>query len=455
MKRNKIFARLFAAALCLICMGAFSGCGNNENKGTENAEITFSANEIVLVAGHAEYGSASLPVTATANGKDVSSSVTFTSADTAVATVENGVVTAAGAGFTEITAKYGNAEKTISVSVLRENAALDVTDKTQLNWYGRIFSENGAMCFYNTATGFETSFIGTRLSASLTVNLNSSIAGLGALRVYVDGVSSDTRILKFDASQGSFSGTCELVKDLPMGIHTVKVIKMTEQGCMRASLGGLTTDGTFLSPKKTPDLRLEFYGDSITGGYGNLGEKSGYQWDEDSTYTYATLATEALGAQASMLSYSGIPACLPVSHSHLKMVDAFDKVYLDAPDTMPKYDFSEYPADVVVINLGTNDTNSPALDFEGNMYEGYKRLLQRIHAARPQAAIVCVYGMMGVNKYIDKEIAQAVDELDATGEYKILYQTIRTTTSGVAGHPDREGHETAAAELAELIRRVL
>ena len=48
-------------------------------------------------------------------------------------------------------------------------------------------------------------------------------------------------------------------------------------------------------------------------------------------------------------------------------MDVFDKVYLDAPVSMEKYDFTEFDADIVVINLGTNDTNSPDARFEGVM----------------------------------------------------------------------------------------
>lgn len=449
--KTKIKALLLAALLGVTCACSFTACG-----GDDVTPLNVSTKEVVLVLGDDTYKSATIEATGT--------KISYRSADEAVATVSGNTVTAAGLGRTEVTVTNGNGteKETVKVYVVQKNDALDVTDKTQVNYYGRSFVKENAMCFYNTAAGFDISFIGTQLSVDLNVHLNKQMEGVGALRVYIDGVRGEAITFSHkeeQAADGDFAyDNVVLAKDLPQGIHTVKVVKMTEQGLMTAALRGAQTDGTFLTPKAKPDLKIEFYGDSITGGYGNLGANSGYMWDEDSSYTYATIVAEALDAETSMISYSGIPAALAVQHSHLKMMDVFDKVYLDAPPTMDKYDFGEFDADIVVINLGTNDTNSPDAAFEGIMQAGCKKLIEGIHEARPDAYIVWIYGMMGksgTGKYIEEEIIRAVDECDAEG-IKVLYQEVRANGLGVGGHPNMEGHEAAAKTLLQILRtRVL
>ena len=55
--------------------------------------------------------------------RDVTADATFTSADESIATVENGNVTAVGAGATEITVTYGDFTATVEVTV----TAVEVT----------------------------------------------------------------------------------------------------------------------------------------------------------------------------------------------------------------------------------------------------------------------------------------------------------------------------------------
>ena len=448
--KKSIKSLLLSALLGATCIGSITAC-------SDTTPFTVSTREMVLVLDDDAYKSANIEAT----GMRIS----YRSADTSVATVSDNTVTAVGLGYTEITVAHGkDAEEqaTVKVYVMQKNDDLDVTDKTQVNYYGRSFVKENAMCFYNTAAGFDVSFIGTQLSVDLNVHLNKQMEGVGALRVYVDGVRGEAVTFSHNEGQAADGDVkyddVVLAKDLPQGIHTVKVVKMTEQGLMTAALRGVHTDGTFLTPKEKPDLKIEFYGDSITGGYGNLGANSEYMWDEDSSYTYATIVAEALDAETSMISYSGIPAVLPVQHSHLKMMDVFDKVYLDAPVSMEKYDFTEFDADIVVINLGTNDTNSPDARFEGVMQAGCKKMIQDIHSVRPDAYIVWIYGMMGksgTGKYIEQEIIRAVDECEAAG-IKVLYQEVRANNLGVGGHPNMEGHEAAAKTLLQLLRtRVL
>jgi hypothetical protein len=57
-------------------------------------------------------------------------------------------------------------------------------------------------------------------------------------------------------------------------------------------------------------MRIEFYGDSITCGYGNIAPTSWEDFStstEDGMQTYAFLTAEALDAECTVLAKSGIP----------------------------------------------------------------------------------------------------------------------------------------------------
>lgn len=125
--------------------------------------------------------------------------------------------------------------------------------------------------------------------------------------VYVDGVRQDNR---FSASSGT--QTLELAKDLSDGSHLVTLLKQTENSKSNCILKSVTLAGTLENGLEDSRLFLEFYGDSITFGYGNLAntvnvsDPGSALW-QDGTASYAFRTAEALNADWSMVSISGIP----------------------------------------------------------------------------------------------------------------------------------------------------
>lgn len=389
--------------------------------------------KIVLVTDNTTYGSVSCDWKVYADQANVSEQVTYAVEDPAVATFENGVAKAVDGGKTFLNIRYQNETKKIPVYVLESQEAYDLSNKTSVRTFGRTYMEGDALCIPNVASGFEVNFIGTSLEAKL-----SAIAPTltGTVKVYVDG--EFTQYLNYPTNYERV----DLCKDLEMGLHTVKVLKMTEQGYLRVQLSDLKTDGTALTAFPPADLRFEFYGDSITSGFGNLGITSQFKECEDGTQTYATMLGEYFGADCDMISYAGVPACLPVDHSHLLMGQFFDKV--DAVSNI-NYDFEANPVDLVVINLGTNDAGS-AEKTANHMAEGYANLLRSIRAKRPGVPILCVYGMMGTDGDIDSGINRAIDDVLSEGESDIYYLWLFSDTSGYKGHPTVAGGHTSAFE---------
>lgn len=436
----KRLIRWCALLCCTAMMIASSGCMDVNPAPTQPSEQTVPAemvwevpDELVLVAGDATYGSMSCNWKIYANQTDVSDQVSYSVENTEVATFENSVATAIDGGKTFINISYQGATKKIPVYVLEAQERYDLSDRSSVRTYGRTYMDGKALCIPNVASGFEVNFIGTSLQANL-----SAIAPTltGTVKVYVDG--EFTQYLNYPTNYERV----DLCKDLENGLHTVKVLKMTEQGYLRIQLNNLKTDGTALTAFPAADLRFEFYGDSITSGFGNLGITSQFKECEDGTQTYATMLGEYFGADCDMISYAGVPACLPVDHSHLLMGQFFDKI--DAVSNLD-YDFEANPVDLVVINLGTNDAGS-AEKTVNHMAEGYANLLRSIRAKRPGVPILCVYGMMGVDGDIDRGINRAIDDVLSEGETDIYYIWVFSDNSGYKGHPTVAGGHTNAFE---------
>ena len=443
----KTLRRVCALLCCAGMMMAIAGCSffesflGNQPEPTQPTEPQAPALEmtwelpqkIVLVAENEAYGAKSVEWKAFANDADVSADVTVTSEDPSVVTFENGIATAVAGGNTYLTVSYETETKQIPVYVLQAQEGYALSDRASVRTFGRTYMENDALCIPNVASGFEVNFIGTSLQADIST-IGPTFTG--TVKVYVDG--EFTQYLNYPTD----FDRVDLCKDLEEGFHTVKVLKMTEQGYLRVQLNDLRTDGIALTAFPSSELRFEFYGDSITSGFGNLGITSQFKECEDGTQTYATMLGEYFGADCDMISYAGVPACLPVDHSHLLMGQFYDKV--DAVSNID-YDFDANPVDLVVINLGTNDAGS-AQKTISNMAEGYAELLRGIRAKRPGVPILCVYGMMGVDGDIDAGINRAIDDVLSEGESDIYYLWVFSDNSGYKGHPTVAGGHTSTFE---------
>ena len=119
---KKGFLTVVVALLCaMVCAFGLVACNNNEtpnengNNGTQTVaveSVTLNKTELTLEVGDEE----TLTATVAPNNA-TNKTVTWSSSDNAVATVENGKVTAIAAGTATITAKAGDKTDTCSVTV--------------------------------------------------------------------------------------------------------------------------------------------------------------------------------------------------------------------------------------------------------------------------------------------------------------------------------------------------
>ena len=154
-----------------------------------------------------------------------------------------------------------------------------------------------------------------------------------------------------------------MAEGLKCGIHTVKVVKETEMWYGRAGLSKLSCDGEFLPPPEDSGKKIEFIGDSITCGYGNLCSNASPDFvtrEESFSSTFAAMSAKMLGCSLSVVAASGNGFFHDYGCSTVNLIPELyeygEKVFSSHLGLAPqKWDFENDKCAAVVIKLGNND----------------------------------------------------------------------------------------------------
>ena len=271
------------------------------------------------------------------------------------------------------------------------------------------------------------------------------------VHVYIDG---DTK--------GEFKvlpqGTSTLAEGLGEGIHTVRMLKASEGDRGKFIVKSFDAEEFLRIPEKS-DLKMEFIGDSITAGYGNLAVPGADgkvpTWsvtNSDGCVSYAALTGQALGADFSVVALSGI--CLKSDRwgANINMTELHSYI------SYRNRNAYTYDKDmgVVVLALGTNDAgciSEPDIDYNGNQFrQDYAAFLRHLRSIYPNAYVVCIYGMMGANTAVKNGINKALSDVN---DAKMSYLGFAQDGSGSNGHPNAMAHASYAKQLTAYIQGLL
>jgi lysophospholipase L1-like esterase len=266
-----------------------------------------------------------------------------------------------------------------------------------------------------SGSGFVARFSGTALSADLAISGASAI-----FKTVVDGTPQPA----FTATSGG-TATFMLASGLAAGEHTVEVYRQTEGPQGETRLVKLNvTGGALMDPPAGVSRLLEFVGDSITCGYGNLGTLADADcfpteshWD-----TYGAIAGRALGAEVSTIAASGRGI---IRNYGGDTTGTMPMIYENAVTNAatPKWDFHVEPQ-AVVINLGTNDISNGKGDPGTAFRDTYRGLLEKVRAYYPHTYIICIIAPLlngGDLSTISGHIKAAVDARTAAGDTRVEF----------------------------------
>ncbi|MCR4856105.1 MAG: hypothetical protein K5908_08030 [Erysipelotrichaceae bacterium] len=254
----------------------------------------------------------------------------------------------------------------------------------------------------------------------------------------------------------------------------IQILKLSENARGKMVILEIETDGEFCKVEnKRP--RLEVVGDSITCGFGNEAPDNAFEFktsEENSFIAYGPLAARELGYEISMVCESGICAVVPEHpmfpmHAIEDIYEYTDELYAAKyGKEKTKWDFEKHHNDIVVLNLGTNDSNpmrfyrdfSEVERMEEWFHMRYKELVKKVRALNgPDTYIICALGSM--DYYLYHHIRDIVKELkEETGDEKLCcFEFIPINMMfegyGAAGHPSAKTHARMGKGLAYCIRK--
>ena len=214
-------------------------------------------------------------------------------------------------------------------------------------------------------------------------------------------------------------------------------------------------DATYQSITPTNDLLdnvkdfyIEFVGDSLTAAYGNIGKPGasdpGSALWQDGTQSYAFLACEELDVDYSIAACSGVGIDKGWTQFSVKGFYAKESFYRGLTSTF----FNPRTPDIVVINLGTNDYDCGSS--ESGFKTKMKELIEYVRESYVEdVTIIWAYNFGGYG--CDDWAFDVIEELGGEDNGIYLLKMTREQ-SGANGHPNLEGHYTAADELVTFIK---
>lgn len=350
-----------------------------------------------------------------------------------------------------------------------------------INTWGRNYYDKDAGILYMnwSASGMEFKFMGSFLAAELTAMAGAEIEGdpwdqnaptrptWPWIQIFTDDEEEPVKIEIAGDRQ-----TVLLYAGSSKEKHRIRLLKQTENYKTQLGICGFVMDGELFPLSKPQRKRIEFVGDSITCGFGNMTSEKDRMYfpaDEDAYFSHAVMAARSLGMEWSLVSLSGIcataNACLPNPYAMDELYSYTDRVIQDKLKAaeLERWDFAAYPNDYVVINLGTNDDTGLSMaenpeEVRKNFCEGYRAFLETVRACNgADTYIVCALGCMRYYLYPEIEKIVAAYQVE-TGDRRIScfrYMGISPMDGlGACCHPSLVTQRKMAEEIVREIKRI-
>jgi lysophospholipase L1-like esterase len=369
--------------------------------------------------------------------------------------------------------------------------------------YGRALAlDDGTKHLSWAGTTIETRFTGQSVTANMKL-INGKSRNF--YQVSIDGQITEVRAVDKDTTRQTFDvggaggdpNSLMLVAPAD-GSHTLSLTKMNEAMDGELIFGGFEPEaGQSLLPTQRPTgRRIEFIGDSITCGYGNMGTISTKMLTESTSsdanslrscktflgkdvyevsnayLSWAPEVARSFKADWRLICWSGKGVYRNADNTQ---EDIMPEVYprAVATDGNTSYDLSSWVPQAVVINLGTNDFGSVAqADLGGppdikKFTDNYVGLVKKVRKAYPDAWIILAVGPMLSDYYpktfkalskmretINDVIAKLSDDRVQFFEFPLNINSDSDAT-GCEWHPDVDQDKLMATKFEAALQKYL
>lgn len=251
-------------------------------------------------------------------------------------------------------------------------------------------------------------------------------------------------------------GWVTLAKGLSRGGHTLRLVRRNISFARPTEISGFALDEgcRLVSEDSGPRLKIEFIGDSFTAAEGNEANAPTLKWEKkfavtDSEKGYAAMIARDLDAEYVTVCRSGSGLLCDWQGSRsAAMVERYGRTFMDQRN--PRWDFSRWSPDLVVISLGLNDRTGLARA-DGSIREKdsaafrreYRRMIDMVRSVHPQARIVA---LAPYTPWARENIGRVVREV---GSARVSYAQFDEFPGGYVadGHPSVETHRKMADQI--------
>jgi len=294
------------------------------------------------------------------------------------------------------------------------------------------------------SSGFEATFDGPTLKATIFD------WGSNWLNVEIDGKTSPLALEEGSRTYTLFDGA--------PGRHTIRVTRRT------ASNVGITrfenVEAAGLHPTSAPDHRIMVIGDSFASGFGveGVNEKCAYSHQtQNADLAFPALLGRTFGADIHVIATDGRGLIRNWTGEDPTMSTL---AWQTLPDGATSWTPQSYKAQVIVVNLGTNDftASDPGESFDA----AYVFMLRRLRATYPDALIVgSIGGSLWGKRFAAARtsISDAIDLVRKEGDANVRFVEFKLRSGpgryGCDYHPGQRAQIEMAAALEQEISNSL
>lgn len=332
---------------------------------------------------------------------------------------------------------------------------LHAYDEKFVSYLGRYYKKNNGIYFANSNAGFGLCTKVVEQTNSIKVTFDASASFSTETKQYaqlfVDGNRYGDRIVIENGS----NTVVTIAENLNIGEHIIEFKKCNETQYSSLIIKNIIFDNVKVKEYVDDRPIIEFFGDSISCGYGNLSTGTGFSLStEDSTQAYTNLTADALNYRSSSIAYSGIGLYHSWTDSPITAMTLYKQI--DGQE----YNMRKDNVKISVINLGTNDNvkynsleESKKPDFVNGMKKNIKAMMNTILDTHPGSSIIVAYEMMtAISNDIINAYKTAIEEVKLMWDTsKIFSIQFDRNEQGVDGHPNLIGHQNAANKLVNFI----
>jgi hypothetical protein len=250
-----------------------------------------------------------------------------------------------------------------------------------------------------------------------------------------------------------------LAHSLADTVHTLRFSRRNIAfGEPYAFAGVILDSNAGLLPLPPPlDRKIEFIGDSFTAAESNEALRQEVPWEERFLVTnidwgFAPIIARHFRADYITTCRSGGGMFCDWQGDRTGTIPArFDRTLMET--AVPKWDFTSWKPDAVVICLGLNDhsglrgkSDTVSTDDANSFRMAYREFVDRIRWLYPGVKIVAVAAFP---EWVRTNVSQVVNEETTAGQKDIFYATFDEYPGGYVanGHPTVETHRKMAEQL--------